>query len=297
VPLKRRQIAAAVDGCERALSVAQTYYGRDNPILSAHVDALATAYYLADRYGDAEAMRQRNLGLIRRLYGEQSLLVVGELINLSSIQGALQRDAEARATLERALAIVDGLGVPAQRQRMVVLIELAVVVAAAGELSTAIEHAEGALALANRLLSPDDPDLAMLLLRHAETLRRDPDHRARALASLQRAAAILERNDPTNNLLGGVLATTAMTLIDLGRPREAIPDAERALTILRTSGSRVYQAYAQSILGQALLHGGSRARGRREILAARAIYVELGASADIAELDRLLGGRERRAQP
>jgi hypothetical protein len=84
-----------------------------------------------------------------------------------------------------------------------------------------------------------------------------------------------------------------MTLIDLQRPREAIPLAERSLTIARTYGSKDYQAYAQSTLGKALLRAGERARGRREILAARALYVELGDSYNVAVMDDLLGNHPR----
>jgi hypothetical protein len=92
-------------------------------------------------------------------------------------------------------------------------------------------------------------------------------------------------------MTGAIMATRATSLIALGRAGEAVPLAERSLAItLESEVSEANAANARAILGSALLRTGERARGRREILQARAVFAGLGerGAGAVAECDALL---------
>jgi tetratricopeptide (TPR) repeat protein len=249
---------------------------------------------MAGRYDEALATRQRSLELTRAHFGEESAAFAHELSNLAALQNESQHPVEARATLERALGILDRLHVPADPMRGNMESELAVLGSRAGDEAAAVRHAEASLAIAERVNRPDAPELALALLHNATAIGMWPHQRDRAIHLLERARSILEASDPDGETLGGVLAITSQILVQAGRAREAIEPAERAVVRLADAGNPFNRGAAHFSLGKALLDAGEARRGRAELAAARKIFLDLGAANGVADVDRALASAPRR---
>jgi hypothetical protein len=158
----------------------------------------------------------------------------------------------------------------------------------------AVRHADEGLAVAEKVLAPDHPELAVQLLNHAEALRHVHGQEERALASLRRAQAIAEAHPGDNSVLAGTLVVMAKTLDALHRYREAVPIAARAVELFTGGTSPFNLAAAHEELGVAALGAGDEARGRGELAIARAGYLELGLKEAVAGVDARLAPAPRR---
>jgi tetratricopeptide (TPR) repeat protein len=238
---------------------------------------------------------------MEKIHGADSIACVRELVFLGTAEGMIDEtrgSPKARATLERALAILDRIPSAPASMRASVLRDLAILEHNAGDLAVAVRHADEALGIAEKAANTESITAAGFYLAHAMALGPPSGEEARGLASLRKALAIYEKLDPDDASYGAALTEMADQLADLKRTREAIGFAERAIAALSDDNAPYNLALARKILGSALArsHGGG-ARARAELAQARAGFAALGRHREITEIDATLAKLSRSASP
>jgi Flp pilus assembly protein TadD len=172
---------------------AEQLYRRALPLVAG--DDLATIYHnlgglehARGRYAQAEPYARRSVELRESALGPDALEVAADRAALAGILSGLERDEEAEALLRDALATFERAG--EEYEVAVNLNNLAAIQARHGEADPAEAGYRRALALKERVLGPEHPELAPTLNNLAMLL--GPGNEAEAL--LRRAIALLEAN-------------------------------------------------------------------------------------------------------
>ena len=187
-------------------------------------------------WAEALPLVQRAVAASARVYGDAHEVSAGCFALLARVQGKLGRIDESLATHERALAILrKGFG-PQHRFVAMSLLALAATLLDAGRLDeAAARQGEGVAILARHAGTSRDMVhnrrfLAAILVRQRKY--------AEAIAELERALAAaqasLVANDP---LLADTLGSLGRAHHKNGQPARALPYFERALRMVRTSGT------------------------------------------------------------
>jgi tetratricopeptide (TPR) repeat protein len=183
------------------------------------------------------------------------LLPVAQLLNSLAEyrRGALGALDQARALLERALAIREKQLGPNHLDTALSLNNLATVLADQDNLAEARRLFERALAIRERQLGPDDPDTARSLNNLGSVLEAQGDL-AGARPLIERALAIRERQlGPDHPETGRGLTNLANVLMKQGDLAGARPLAERALAIREKGLGPEHVDTARSVLLVALM--------------------------------------------
>src|SRR5262249_2371861 len=114
------------------------------------------------------------------------------------------------------------------------------------------------------------------------------DQPERALEHYQEAAALGERLDLREAKLANALAQSAMILVELGRPREAVPVARRAVAMAEALAVDSELGSALTVLGSALLETGQTAAAREPLRRALPIRDHLAGSGRVRGDTRFL---------
>jgi tetratricopeptide (TPR) repeat protein len=99
--------AEATDIAKRALSLAESQFGHDNPTVGTFLNNLALLYRDQGRYSEAEPLYKRALAIRENALGPDHDLVGQSLNNLAQLYQDQGRYAEAEPLYKRALAIAE----------------------------------------------------------------------------------------------------------------------------------------------------------------------------------------------
>ena len=275
----------------QALERFEKVFGREHPDVAFAEAGLGDVLVRRGRYRDAEARYRRALEIRQKSAGDPHL-VASNLISLGQGQVARGRASEARASLDRAAALVGGLTPPAKDG------ETAAIQAAALELRSAIERHEGhdaaattdaqsALAMREQENGATSYALsdALIALGRAQL---QAGHPAQAQAPLERVQRLLPPRHPD---LPAVLTDLAVVALAQDRRPLALELLERAGRLpALASGPAERRARARWLQARAAAPtDGARSRaltGEADALYAAA---DAGAAAeDRAELQRWL---------
>ncbi|MBL8625136.1 MAG: hypothetical protein JNK64_27750, partial [Myxococcales bacterium] len=285
-----RDNAGAITACADKTAALRARVGDDHPRVADALHNQLTALVRAERLTEAAAAKGDYLALIERLYGARSR-EQADALQLAGVLQERQGDLKAsRATLERALAIVEEVGGPADPGRVGLLLELATRAGDLGDVAAATRYADAGLAASERLLGADNPDLAVYLVFHAKAVGADPAQLARAIASWDRALAVAERSGARTFTMGSILSSYAWFLAHHDRAAAALALAQRSLPIFDELGEALAAARAQNLIGELLLELRRSGDARAALTDARARFVRLGPDVadELAEVDRSL---------
>jgi eukaryotic-like serine/threonine-protein kinase len=158
-----------------------------------------------------------------------SIQQLGLLTNLASVYFMQERDAEAKKLWDEALAYARHHYGPEHPDLGIVLGNIALFEATAGDLNSAIGHYEQALAIAEGALGKQHPRVGKTHLRLAEALAKQPDHAKKPDEHFKLAVEVLTSAYPKGHPdIGEALTSYAMYAHTTGDFRTALALYERA---------------------------------------------------------------------
>ena len=197
---------------------------------------------------------------------------------------------ESLVLLELAEALLDRTGSEQGRLRSWILHDRGNALTIAGDYQAALALLAEGLALKEKILAPDDPDIARTLMSQAEALHameRDDE----ALPINARATRLLSAaNGPSNVLVAMSLSNQGEYLLGLGRAAEALASLQDATERLQQTLGRDhrYLGFSLTAMGRALLRLGRAADARPQL--ERALRIR-----EANELDATLTAETRSA--
>jgi tetratricopeptide (TPR) repeat protein len=294
VALVARDNDGAVAACEAHAVAVRARYGENHPRAANALHNHITALVRSERFADADASVKLYGALIERLYGARSREMAETLQLVGVVEERRGDVAGSRATLERALAIVDEIGGPADPARAGLLMELSVRAATLGDVAAAVRYADAGLAASELVLGVDSPDLAVILMFHAKAIGADPTQLDRAIASWERAIDTAERTRGAQSfVVAAIQASYAHFLAVRERYAEALVPIQRALPIYDAIPDALAAARAQGLIGEILRELGRAREARVALEDARRRFAALGPDVadELANVDRLLAQR------
>ena len=269
----------ARDHHTRALAIQEQTLGPNHPDVAYSLSELGMVSLVT---GDVDTGRQtfeRALSILENALGPDHPDVANAITQLGIAADLEQRYADARKYFERALAIrISALG-PEHPIVAGSLTNLALVAETEGNYEEAEEYFERARASLEKQLGPEHPEIAKvnynlgLVARAAGKHEKAHDHLSLAVAIYSKST--LSADHPE---VKAALVDLALTLLDLGRPAEAIPHLERALTMIHLDGAsdlaRTRFALARALWDAPDQQGRDHARARELAELARATYAE-----------------------
>jgi tetratricopeptide (TPR) repeat protein len=288
--LSGQRYDAAGAPCRLDVEQAERRYGRGHvrTAASLHNLALLTGH-LGDYAKEAEIV-ERALAIRRAANGDSPGVVV-ELVDLAGTLRFLHRFDEALARAREALAMLDRIGGPPTQDHALAHAEAGGILLHLDRTKEALAELEQALHITETVAGRDSVSVTSELsqLSRAYLAAGRPED---ALAALRRAAPIIEKElGPASQAAAVCAANEAATLTELHRAGEAIPLAEKAISIGAAAHLRpIDLAQLQVTLGHALLDGGQRARSREVLGRARDTYRQAGRdwADDLAYTEQLL---------
>ncbi len=269
IMLERREPTAARAVIESALAALQRAHGRD------HVDVAVAWSYLGEALSDegrpreALAAYREALRIDRTVFGDRHTNVAISRNNVAEVLVELGELAAARD--EYALALDIKVAALGEDHPSVMLAHdnLAVALDRLGQ-PGALAHYEAALAIADRVLGPDDPRRASVLQNLAEH-RRLHGEPARAIPSYERALALLQaRHGAQHPLLAYPLTGLAQAQLAHGTPLAGLAAAERAVALRQADDVDAALRAASTLALAEILHALGRDPDRVRALAAAA---------------------------
>ncbi|MCA9692214.1 MAG: tetratricopeptide repeat protein, partial [Myxococcales bacterium] len=207
--------------------------GAEHPVVADVTAAIAASLLRRGEPAKAEELLQVAMMIDARTRGEDHPVSGARLLVHGAALLGLDRRDEARAALERGLAILDAAGATESLARARAHADLGVIARRAGAIEAAIDHHQRAAALFERSLGADDPEvgaqrnalgnLAFARGRNAEAR----DHYQRALEIKEAALG------PDHPGVAGALNNLANAQLELGELAQARALHERALAIFR----------------------------------------------------------------
>ncbi len=251
--------------------------------LAAHLEnTLGNAADSAGHYAEAERHYRAALAANEREYGGTAApMIAGVLGNLGSVlqeQGKLD---DARAFLDRAVAMFEATLGPDHPEIATLLIDLGTI-SLADDLDRAAALFERASRIRVAALGPDHPRMfePTMMLGRVETQR---GHRDQALELFRRALALAEHGFGAGHPAVASVQFQIASLLADRDARAALELAEDSVKIWEATGAVQVDAYAaRYLLAQLLWHDGAHARARALAETARAGYAALGPNYDNA---------------
>jgi serine/threonine protein kinase len=260
------------------LSLSEAEGAHDQAMLVTGLDAMALVRELQGRFGEALALRRRQLDAALHLYGERDLRSIDALNSLAAVQDGMGDPAAAIPNYERALAAQDALLGPEHPAAAMIDANLGLARSSLGEHARAVELLRRAVALGERD-DADGLDTAYSRLNLGVALDAQGD-RAGAIASLRRAQPVIEKQLGADHpdvalvlqALGNALAVTG----DLAGAEQALGRA-LAITSKALGAGHPNTALAKANLADVIARRGRIGQGRA--LAAEAVAALAGGDA------------------
>jgi eukaryotic-like serine/threonine-protein kinase len=266
---------AAVEACDESLEVMKKFFGEKHPRTADAAHNWITALVRTGGTKEAEIAAHANVALMAEIYGHDSSAVVSEMQLLSVVQDRLDKVAESRATLEKALEISDRVSGPDAVDRAGLLLELADRALQQKD-KAAIQYAQSGLAASERLLGTEHRDLAAPLVTYAKALALDPAQMPHALEAWRRAVAVAEKNGPQSVVLAYILNSYAFFLARHEMWAEALEIEKRALPMFEALGEKPNATRAESLIGEIYLEMKNKPEARSWLTKARDHFIALG---------------------
>ena len=271
---RRPQLAEPL--LKRVLAERERAVGPEHPALANALRSLAEVQSAAQRYGEAETHIRRALALYEKSSGSP-VEIVQALGTLAQIELKQGRSVEAERTLQNALSLHDNVThsdratLEAQYAHLFALVQLSGLYQRSDRYKDAVPLTERAVAMTEKLLGPEHPNVATGLESLAAMyglLRRFAD----AEAPRKRALAINER------AYGNEHPNVAESLRGLGhlyrlqdRLEEALPLLQRGLSIAEKTLGADHPLLVVHLTEIAELHRAQRRNADAEGLLKRAL--------------------------
>ena len=256
------RFAEAESLARRALANAEARSGAHSKAVAAQLDFLLETGVSSNRIKDPQdrALTDRALALSEELYGAASLEMAKTLRLAGEMAWHNQDNALAREFYQRAIHIHETLPEAGDSlfERAEIWNDMAVWLATAFDYQGARTDYERALALYEKALGHEHPDVARCLSSLAATLNWLGDQ-AGAKARYQEALRILEKTvGPNHYRVAVCLNNLAFLLMRSGQPAEAAELLRRALGIYETTFGEMHQRTAAPLsnLADALTSSG-----------------------------------------
>ena len=216
---------------------------------------------------EALALFERALKLVEHNKGEQSLAAARLEVNLG-VELMLTRTDQARAHLERGLAIEEKLLGPHHPMVLVARGDLVDLLLNAGHAAEARAEVAELLALREAALGPEHEEIANTLRMQAAVAMSAPSTRAQAPALMERALGILQKRLPPEHFrLIEAEGFLAETLLNVGRLNEALQHSSALLPSVerRPGPGQLFLGQTLTIHAETLLRLGRTAEARPEL--------------------------------
>jgi serine/threonine-protein kinase len=188
---------------------------------------------------------------------------------------------EAAASLRRGIEILTAAEGDASPSLAAMWANLGVVLGEQDQGEDALAAYQKAMAVREKVLPPDHPDLASSIMNVGIALQENLSRPAEALPYFERARAMLEKKlGPDHPTLAFALHGLGSTRLDLGQAAAGVADLEHAYRIRRAGGSPGLTADTGYMLAKALWASGQRGRAREVAKATKKAFVDLGYPAD-----------------
>lgn len=174
----------------QSIELSTTVAGPESRPLAIALNDLAQV--LSDRQdlSEAERLYQRSRAILEKLGSSQAHELATTLANQGRLLALLGRRIEGRETELRALTLVDSQPRPDELLRAAILRNLGNLAADAGNFPEALRYLDQALVMQERVLGPEHPSIAEVLLDYASAERHAGD-KARARKLQNRAQRLL----------------------------------------------------------------------------------------------------------
>jgi len=267
VATSQKRYAEAAQLCQQAIALQQQLTGQESPEAAAYMNNLASAYRHSGQQEAALREYQRALAILVQHSGRQHPLATMTLRNWASLLYDTGQFREAAARYGEALSLVEQrFGAEDPRLldslAMVVMAELQL-----RNLQQARGSAERMLAIAERTFGETHEKAAVARDTLAKVLH-EQGHFAESLAQYERSRPIHEQAKEDEALAVNLIGA-ASSLRELGRPGEALPLLERALSLLKPGMDDLLNPQAQFALAQSLWALNQRKLRPRALTAAK----------------------------
>lgn len=289
IALAARDPKTSVPLCEADVAATRADVGPVHPETQKALHNWVAAMANAGQLQDAATHAAELTVLVGQLYGERSFEMAIHLKLVARIESGQTKIAASRATLERALALLDEVK-PDAPERGLILLDLSKEAQVLGDIAGAIKYAEEGRIASERSLGPDNVEMASVWMLHANAVGADPAQRTRAIGSWQRAIAIAEKAPAGSTwILGSVLSQYAYRLAQWDRFDDSIPIARRAIGIFDSIGDARAAGRTRQLIGEMQVGLGRKAEARTILREARKLLAPLEGEADsVEEIDKLL---------
>jgi eukaryotic-like serine/threonine-protein kinase len=231
--------------------------GKDDVLAASAWTGLLYVVGELDQHLD-EAAVIRALGPVAIARAQSERLTAAWLTTEGSVLVRMRKHAEARATLERAVALREKILPPDHPDLAASVSALGNALLVAADYAAARVVTERALALREKALGPDHPDVARTLDNLASAylgLGLQMGEATQALARGEQALGIMEKALGSGHPdLGEPLATTGRALVRLGRLDEALPRLQRAIAVQEKALGPTSTDLSSALLGMGELH-------------------------------------------
>lgn len=226
---ERQMVKEGVPLAERALELREKHLGPDHPDVALALTACADILLLGNDDKRSEPLLQRALAIYEKAFGPEHPDIVVPLTLQAGIEMARDHDAEADALIQRALAIAK------KAERLDLLIHvtnlLAIRATERGELAKALAYKLDILAMREKLLGPDHPDLMISYGQLGSTYSNMRDYE-NGERMFRRAVEIGEKSlGPNHPAVATNLSNLAFACTKQGKLVEAESLLVRALAI------------------------------------------------------------------
>ncbi len=268
----------ALPVCQRALALDEKLYGPDHPQMAVALDAAGSVLFNLGRYDEALADQRRALAIREKALPPDHPEIAYSMDEIGNGLRQMGRLDEALAYFRRALASREKTLGPTHVRTANSLSNIAFVLNLLGRYDEAIALQRRALANREAALGPTSHLVADSVNGLAWSLAYAGRH-GEALEQFRRALAILEKVvGPQHPSLIIPLDGMGQTLLRMHTPEPAVAPLERALALGENGrASPEDQSSTRFALARALWDSGrDRARARKLVLAARAVYATAG---------------------
>jgi tetratricopeptide (TPR) repeat protein len=222
----------AEESLNRVLELRKSTVGDEHPSVAEAYEGLGTLFIRRGEWKLALGAHERCLAIRERAFDSNHPSIAGSLNNVASAKAAMGDQRGAADALTRALEIARKHYGDESPRVAPFHSNLGTMLADMGELASAKVHVERALDIVVRAFGEAHPHVAYARQNcaHVYALEGESD---RAIESYRLALQAWERVEgPDHPMVLGVLNSITDLYIDTERPREALPDAERAVELL-----------------------------------------------------------------
>ncbi|HLL21252.1 MAG TPA: serine/threonine-protein kinase, partial [Kofleriaceae bacterium] len=257
VSVARGELATARAQYTESIALYEQVFG-ENVELARKLNRLASIASALDDGAAARSHLRRAADILERLYGKRYRHLGVIWTTLGAVEFRAGQFGEARALLERALALKEEAGGKTTPTLVPTLTDLSLTLVQLEEYELAETHIRRALDLARAAYGPDHAKVvhAMLVLARLQIARRDWRGAEETVAT----ALVLQKRHGAALPLDEIERANATILLHAKRYDEARAAVQRALPIALTQGAESYAAAkTHEMIGRI-----EQARGRRE---------------------------------